>query len=159
MSSSYQPGKSSARTVVAAGAIVVLATVFWLIYRSSAPQALPQPSIQVFRSEVASLSLPEGAAPEAPPDENERIGSIRLAQRFALRQSGSEARAYFRTQLQSHGWQYKAGAEGALWVDNYCKPPYAATVELLRDAGESTGIALSMSWNETTILKCGNGSP
>jgi hypothetical protein len=157
--SSYpsQRNGSAARTLIAAGAVCVLVGVFWFIYRTSLPGSLPQPSIQMFRSELAAIAAPTGAALAGPAEETVKIGSLLLTGRYVLQQGDTEARAHLRAQLESHGWQYQSGSDGESWIDNYCKAPLAAKVQSARDASSASTVVLSISWNETTILKCGNG--
>ncbi len=159
MSSSYesQRNKSSARTVIAAGAVLAMAGVLWAVYRTSEPPSLPQPSILTFRSELAAIRAPEGSTLEGPTGETVKIGSLLATNRYVLAQPGTDARAHFRAELLSHGWQYQSGSDGQPWMDNYCKAPLAAKVEPVGETSSASTIALSLSWNETTLLKCGNG--
>jgi hypothetical protein len=146
------------RYIVAGGVVLALAGVIWALYRNSAPASLPQPSIADFRSELAAIALPAGATLEGPADENVRIGSLIVTNRFAFQQPATETRAFFHAALSSHGWEYKSGAEGSLWSDTYCKSSMAAKVALVQEDSSTSKVALTMSWNETTLLKCGDGA-
>jgi hypothetical protein len=154
--SSYQSQRntSSARTIVAVGAMLVILGTLWIVYRSSQPAALPQPSILEFRSELASIHAPTGSTLEGPTQESVKIGSLIVTSRYVLHQAGTDARAHFRSELLSRGWKFQSSSDGQPWIDNYCKPPMAAKVEQVHETPST--IALSISWNETTILKCGN---
>jgi hypothetical protein len=152
---SYQPEKSPARTLFVAGAMMVLVIAIGAIYLRSQKAKPPEPSLALFRQEVAALQLPTGSALESPAQESARIGSVVLANRYSVPQSGNDARAAFRAALGAHGWQYKSGSEDTQWIDTYCKPPLAAKVELVEDKGASSVVSLTLSWNEIALLTCG----
>ena len=95
--------------------------------------------------------------PAGPTEENVRIGSLILTNRYVLEQPATEARDHFRAELQAHGWQYQGGSDGSSWIDNYCKAPLAAKVEAVQGTSPAPTVALTLSWNETTLLKCGSG--
>ena len=158
--SSYesQRNRSTTRNMIAAGAVLAVVGVFWAVYRTSTPPALPQPSIEMFRSELAAIRAPEGATMAGPTEEIVKIGSLLLTNRYVLPQAGTDARAHFRAELVSHGWRFLSGSDGQPWIDEYCKAPLAAKVEPVGETSATSTIALSLSWNETTLLKCGSGS-
>jgi hypothetical protein len=159
MSSSYESQRngSSARTIIAAGAVLVMVGVLWAVYRTSESPSLPQPSILTFRSELAAIRAPAGSTLDGPSAESVKIGSLLLTSRYVIQQPDTDARAHFRTELQAHGWQYQSSSDGQPWIDNYCKPPLAAKVAPVGETSSTSTIALSLYWNETTLLKCGKG--
>lgn len=157
--SSYSSERSGSalRTVVAAAAVLALVGVAWVVYSTSQPKALPQPSIGTFRSELALIRAPTGATLEGPAVESVKIGSLLMTNRYLIQQPDIDARTHFRAELQAHGWRYLGGSEGQSWFDTYCKSPLAAKVESVGESSSTPTIAITLSWNETTLLKCGAG--
>jgi hypothetical protein len=146
-----------ARNAIVAGALLAVVVVIWIVYRHSAPQSLPQPSLVTLKSELALIRPPAGARLEVPAEEEARIGSVQVTQRFELQQPAAEARAHFRAELLSHGWHLKSGDDAAVWSDSYCKSSFVAYVKLTPEAASTSHIALSISWNELSLLLCGSG--
>jgi hypothetical protein len=150
----YKQTKSTARSVVAAGVVIAMVVVFWMFYRSSGNSSSPQPTLLNLKTELSSIPAPAGATLVAPTEESMKVGSLLVTNRFAVQQSGAEARAQFRAELTSHGWQYKSSVDRQLWIDTYCKSSLAAHVELLSETSASSNITLSLSWNELTLREC-----
>jgi hypothetical protein len=147
----------NARNAVVAGAMLAIVAVIVIIYRYSAPKSLPQPSLVMLKSELAVIRPPAGASLEALAEEEARIGSVNVAQRFELQQPAAEARAHFRAELLSHGWQLKSEDSAALWADAYCKSSLVAYVKLTEEPAPTSHIALSITWNELSLILCGKG--
>jgi hypothetical protein len=146
-----------ARAAVVAGALLAVVALIWIIYRHSAPQSLPQPSLATLKSELAAIHAPAGSRLEVPTEEEAKIGSVQVIQRFELPQPAAEARTQFRAELLSHGWRLKSDDNAELWSDSYCKASFVAHVKLTQEASSTSHIALSMSWNELSLLLCGSG--
>ena len=146
-----------ARTAVVAGALLAVVAVIWLVYRHSAPQSLPQPSLVTLKSELAVIRPPAGSRLEVPTEEEAKIGSVQVTHRFELQQPAAEARAQFRAELLSHGWHLKSDDNAMVWTDSYCKSSFVAYVKLIQEDSSTSHIALSISWNELSLLLCGSG--
>jgi len=145
------------RNAIVAGALLAVVAGIWMVYRHSAPQSLPQPSLAALKSELALIRPPAGARLEVPTEEEARIGSVLVTDRFELQQPAAEARAHFRAELLAHGWQFKSGDNAALWVDSYCKSSFVAYVKLAQETAPTSHVVLSISWNELSLLLCGSG--
>lgn len=146
-----------ARGVVVAGILLALVAVIWVAYQRLAPKSLPQPSLATLKSELAGIRSPAGSRLEAPAEEEFRIGTTQVTQRFELQQPADEARAHFRAELLAHGWRPKSSDSAAVWDDSYCKSSFVAHVKLTEGAAPISHIALSMSWNHISLLLCGSG--
>jgi hypothetical protein len=144
------------RNAVVGGALLVVVVVLWYVYGQSAPKALPQPSLATVKAELAVIQAPAGATAQGPADEEYRIGTVKATQRFELQQPPAAARAHFRSQLLSHGWQLKSEDDAALWADAYCKSSFVAYVKLTVPPAATTHLALSITWNELSLLMCGS---
>jgi hypothetical protein len=146
-----------ARGAVVAGALLAVVAVIWFVNRHSAPQSLPQPSLVMLKSELALIRPPADSRLEVPTEEQARIGSVQVTDRFELQRPAAEARAHFRAELLSHGWQLKSADNAVVWDDSYCKSSFLASVKLKQETSSTSHIALSISWNELSILLCGSG--
>jgi hypothetical protein len=146
-----------ARNAVAAGILLALVAVIWVVYQRSAPPSLPQPSLATLKSELAGIGPPAGSRLEAPAEEEFRIGTTQVTQRFELQQPAAEAREHFRAELLSRGWRLKSSDSAAVWDDSYCKSSAVAHVKLTEEALPTSHIALSILWNQISLLLCGGG--
>jgi hypothetical protein len=87
------------RNAVVASALLAVVAVIWIVYRHSAPQSLPQPSLAALKSELDAIRPPAGYRLEMPTAEEAKIGLVQVTHRFELQQPAAEARAHFRAQL------------------------------------------------------------
>lgn len=137
--------------------MLAVVAVIWIVYRHSAPQSLPQPSLAALKSELAIIRPPAGSRLEAPTEEEAKIGSVQVTESFELQQPAAEARAHFRAELLSHGWHLKSDDNAVIWTDSYCKSSFVAYVKPTQEASATSHIVLSISWNELSLLLCGSG--
>ena len=143
------------RNAVVAGALLAAVVAIGFVYRQSAPKSLPQPTLATLKAELAVIRPPAGATLEGPADEEFRIGTVKVTQRFELQQPAAEARAHFRSELLSHGWLLKIDDNAALWADSYCKSSLVVYVKLTEEPAATSHLALSITWNELSLLLCG----
>jgi hypothetical protein len=153
-----QRSSDQVRNAVVAGALLAVVAVIWIVNRHSAPQSLPQPSLVELKSELAVIHPPAGSRLEAPTEAEAKIGSVQVTDRFELQQPAAEARAHFRAELLAHGWHLKSDDNAVAWTDSYCKSSFVAYVKLTDEASAASHIALSISWNELSLLLCGTGT-
>jgi hypothetical protein len=144
------------RNAVVGGALLVAVVAIWFLYGKSAPKSLPQPSLATLRAELAAIRPPAGATLQGPADEESRIGTVKVTQRFGLQQPVAEARAHFRSELLAHGWRLSSEDDAALWADAYCKSSFVAYVKLTEAPAATAHLALSITWNELSLLMCGS---
>jgi hypothetical protein len=145
------------RNAVVASALLAVVAVIWIVYRHSAPQSLPQPSLAALKSELDAIRPPAGYRLEMPTAEEAKIGLVQVTHRFELQQPAAEARAHFRAQLLSHGWRLNSDDNAVLWADRYCKSSFIAYVKLTQQTSSTSHITLSITWNELSLLLCGSG--
>jgi hypothetical protein len=155
---SLDQSSNRTRNAIVGGALLVAVVVIWFVYGKSAPQSLPQPTLATARAELVAIGAPAGATAQGPAEEEYRIGTVKVSQRFELQQSAPEARARFRSQLLAHGWQLKSEDDATQWADAYCKSSFVAYVKLAEPPADTTHLALSITWNELSLLMCG-GNP
>lgn len=136
--------------------MLAVVAVIWIVYQHSAPQSLPQPSLVTLKSELAIIRPPAGARLEVPTAEEAKIGSVQVTEKFELQQPAAEARAHFQAELLSHGWHLKNSDNAVVWTDSYCKSSFVAYLTLTQQDSATSHIALSMSWNELSLLLCGS---